>query len=141
MEKSILMVMPKPERNETTLTSKELAKQIIEACKDAKGQEISVLDVSTVFGLSDYFIIVSGRSDRQSRGISNRILNDLKDAGVSPGAVEGYDDGQWILMDYGDVIVHVFYGPTREYYDLESLWLKAERISLPITEQDGQEAA
>ena len=141
MEKATLMGIRKPKRNETPLTSKELAKQIVEACEDAKGQEISVLDVSTVFGLSDYFVIVSGRSDRQSRGISNRILNDLKELGVSPEAVEGHDDGQWILMDYGDVIVHVFYGPTREYYDLESLWLKAERIPLPMAGQDGQEAA
>ncbi|MCB0317779.1 MAG: ribosome silencing factor [Bdellovibrionales bacterium] len=127
------MKIGRPKKKTTPANSKELAKQIVNACEEAKGQDLVILNVSEVFGLSDYFVIVSGRSDRQSQGISNRILNELKEVGVEPTAIEGYEGGQWILMDYDDVIVHVFYGPTRDYYDLESLWLSAEKITFPAS--------
>jgi ribosome-associated protein len=112
------------------LTPLELTTQIINACADAKGKDIAVLDVSKVFGLADYFIVVSGRSDRQVQGISNKVVDSLSRLGVHPAAREGLDEGQWVLLDYGDVIVHVFYEPARDHYDVESLWTKARRLEV-----------
>ncbi len=108
----------------------EVTKDIINSCLEAKGKDISVLDVSKNFGMSDYFVVVSGRSDRQVQGICNRILESLEKNGITPNSIEGYDDGQWVLIDCGDVVAHVFYEPLRSHYDLESLWFKAPRLDL-----------
>ena len=115
---------------EQTNQSFEITKDIINACMDAKGKDINVLDVSKVFGMSDYFIVVSGRSDRQVQGISNRILETLEKNGHTPVSVEGFEDGQWVLIDCGDIVAHVFYEPMRSHYDIESLWFKAQRLDL-----------
>lgn len=115
---------------EQSSQSFEITRDIINACMEAKGRDISVLDVSKSFGLSDYFIVVSGRSDRQVQGISNRILEMLDKNGLSPNSVEGYEEGQWVLIDCGDVVAHIFYEPLRSHYDLESLWFKAPRLDL-----------
>jgi len=115
---------------EHTNQSFEITKDIVNACMDAKGKDINVLDVSKVFGMSDYFVVVSGRSDRQVQGISNRILESLEKNGLSPVSIEGFDDGQWVLIDCGDVVAHIFYEPMRSHYDIESLWFKAQRLDL-----------
>ena len=112
------------------MESFELTTTVIEACQEAKGRDITVLNVSEVFDLSDYFIVVSGRSDRQVLGISNKILAKLNKMGHKPLSIEGLDDGHWVLMDFGDVIVHVFYEPAREHYDIEGLWINARRADV-----------
>jgi ribosome-associated protein len=110
------------------LSSLEVVEQVLEGCQTAKGQDVVVLDMNEVFDMTDYFIIVSGRSDRQAQGICNKVLARLAEQGVQPETVEGFDDGHWILVDLGDVILHIFYGPLREHYDLEGLWLKARKL-------------
>ena len=86
-----------------------------------------------MFDLSDYFIIASGRSDRQVQGISNKVLDAIQKLGLEVVSIEGMEEGQWVLIDLGDIVVHVFYEATREYYDFDSLWARAERIKLGNT--------
>jgi ribosome-associated protein len=112
-----------------------LAREIVEACGDAKGQDITVLDVSSIFDLASYFVVVSGRSDRQVQGIVNRVDERLSQSGVHPISREGYEEGHWALVDYGDVVMHVFYEPVREHYDIEGLWSRARKIDLQKSEK------
>jgi len=110
----------------------DLALKILECCSDAKGKDLTLLDVSGVFDLASFFIIVSARSDRQVQGISNRIAATLdSEYGISPISKDGLEEGHWVLMDYGDVIVHIFYEPTRDHYDLERLWKDAVHVPIP----------
>jgi ribosome-associated protein len=107
-----------------------VSKQIVQACEDVKATEVVVLDVATLSDFADYFIVASGRSDRQVQGITNRVIEELAKLGVRPLSVEGYEDGQWVLIDCGDVVAHVFYEPVRSEYDLESLWMRARKLDL-----------
>lgn len=93
-----------------------------------KALDIVVLDVSGLTSLADTFIICSGRSNRQVTAIAEFIRTDLKKQGVSLLSVEGLQEGHWVLMDYGDVVIHVFYDDVRRFYDLEGLWSDAPRI-------------
>ena len=113
----------------TPLSSKEIAYEIVEACQESKGKDVTAIDVTKEFGLSDYFIVVSARSDRQVQGIANRILESLDYYGHSPVTLEGMEKGHWVLMDWGDVVVHVFYEPLRAHYDIEGLWMNAPRVT------------
>ncbi len=97
---------------------------------DRKATDIVLLDVSGITTLADYFLICSGRSSRQVQGIAEAVQTRLRDLGVRPLGVEGEREGHWVLMDYGDVIVHIFYQPIRELYDLESLWSDGTVVSL-----------
>jgi ribosome-associated protein len=105
-------------------------KRVVNACEEVKGKDVSVLDVRTLSDLADFFVVVSGRSDRQVQGITNRVIEELLRSGARPISVEGYEDGQWVLVDCGDVVVHIFYEPAREFYDIESLWMRAKRLSM-----------
>ena len=98
---------------------------------DKKAYDLVLLEVSEVTSIADYFIICSGRSDRQVQSIAQGIEEDVGKEGISPLSVEGQTRGQWLLMDFSDVIVHVFYQPVREFYDLEGLWSHAPRVDLP----------
>jgi ribosome-associated protein len=109
----------------------EIVRLAVEAAQDAKGFEITALDISKVFPLCDCFLIISGRSDRHVQGIANKIRSTLADNKHKPISVEGLDRGQWVLIDYGNVLVHVFYAPERERYNLETLWVGATRITIP----------
>jgi ribosome-associated protein len=93
-----------------------------------KALDIVVLDVSGLTSLADTFIICSGRSNRQVTAIADYIRTDLKKQGVAPLSVEGLQEGHWVLMDYGDIVIHVFYDDVRRFYDLEGLWSDAPRI-------------
>jgi ribosome-associated protein len=105
-----------------------LTRAVIAACEDAKGKEITVLGMKGVSDVADYYVVVSGRSDRHVQGICNRILGALDDRGMEPYSVEGYDDAHWVILDCGDVLVHVFYEPVRKHFDIESLWGRAPRL-------------
>lgn len=98
---------------------------------DRKAYDLELLDVAKVTSVADYFLICTGRSDTQVRAIAQHIEESLAAEGIRPLALEGYARGQWVLMDYGDVVVHIFYQPIRGFYDLEGLWLKAPRVQLP----------
>jgi ribosome-associated protein len=98
---------------------------------DKKAYDLVLLEVSEVTSIADYFIICSGRSDRQVQSIAQGIEQDLGKEGIKPLSVEGQSRCQWLLMDFTDVIVHVFFQPVREFYDLEGLWSHAPRVDLP----------
>ncbi len=107
----------------------------IKAILGRKATNVVVLDVADLTSYADVFIICSGRSNRQVSAIADFIKTDLKKHKIKPLSVEGAKDGHWVLLDYGHVIIHVFYGPVREFYDLEGLWDDAERIMTPSLEK------
>lgn len=108
----------------------ETCLDILKSCVNAKAKSPVVLDVSQVFDLADTFILVSGRSDRHVQGICNSILSCLEEKSIKPYSVEGFDQGHWVLLDFNNIIVHVFHEEDRELYDLESLWIKAKQYRL-----------
>ena len=111
------------------MDSKTLALRLTELAFDKKAFNMKVLDVGRTAGYTDYLIICSGRSDRQVQAITEHIALTLKkEDRVIPNGVEGERLGQWVLMDYGDVVVHVFNAPVREFYDLDSLFGDAEKL-------------
>jgi ribosome-associated protein len=101
------------------------------AALDKKAVDLVVLDVTGLTSIADYLVICTGRSDRQVQAIAQAIDEELRKDGTRPIAIEGMTRGQRVLMDYTDVIVHVFYKPVREFYDLERLWEHAPRVQLP----------
>ena len=114
------------------MNSEEIALAIAELASDRKAVEIVQLDLRGLTSLADYFVICTGRSDRQARAIPEGIQLGLKhDHGIVPTRIDGTTDANWILMDYADVIVHVFTPETREYYRLEQLWGEAPTVELP----------
>jgi len=108
--------------------SQILAKRLCEEALAKKGEDLVILDVRERSTYADYIIIVSVRSSRHAQGLADHVEEELYKEGFSPQGVEGKTEGQWILMDYGDVILHVFFEPVREVYDLEGLWMDVPRI-------------
>ena len=108
----------------------DLVRKVVEFCLEAKGIDIVVVDVQNNFAFADYFVIVSGRSDRQVQGICSRVLQGLAKEKIRPLSVEGLDQGHWVLIDLEDLILHVFYEPLRDHYDLESLWTQTKKYSV-----------
>lgn len=98
---------------------------------EKKARDLVVLEVRELTSIADYFIICSGSSDRQVQSIAQGIEENLSETGHSPLSVEGANRGHWVLMDFSDVIVHIFYEPVREFYDLDGLWGHAPRVELP----------
>jgi ribosome-associated protein len=98
---------------------------------ERKAYDLVVLEVREFTSIADYFILCSGRSDRQVQSIAQGLEQNAGEEGIKPYAVEGVQRGHWVLMDFSDVIVHVFYEPVREFYDLDGLWGHAPRAQLP----------
>lgn len=99
---------------------------------EKKAFNVRLLKVEGVSSLTDYLIIASGRSDRQVQSVAESVRMGLKkDHETSPLAVEGMNEGRWVLLDYGDVMVHVFQEPVREFYDLDGLWSEAAELPIP----------
>jgi len=103
----------------------------VKAALGKKASGLLVLDVRGLTSIADIFIICSGRSTRQVTAIGDHIQTELKEKGIRPLGVEGMQDGHWVLLDYGHVIIHVFYESTRSFYNLEGLWADAPRIETP----------
>lgn len=99
-----------------------------EAAEDKLAENLVILDVSEVTDFAQYFIIASGTSDRQVQAIADNIQDKMKENKILPVGIEGYNEGKWILMDYDDVIIHIFYEPMRALYDLERLWHDAKKV-------------
>ena len=119
----------KQERSQTT--PETILSAVIERAADRKAEEIVTLDLRAIGAIADYFVICTGRSDRQCRAIHDAIHLGLKaEHGMLPARVEGVSEGRWILMDYLDVVVHVFTPETRERYRLEQLWREAPATRL-----------
>lgn len=109
----------------------ELLQQIADLAADKKASEIVALDLRSIVGYTDFFLICSGNSDRQTKAIFDGIYQGLKHkTGIIADRVEGLPQAHWILLDYGDVIVHIFTPETRDYYRLEQLWGEAPGVEL-----------
>jgi ribosome-associated protein len=110
----------------------ELKKQVssaIQACLDKKGEELSILEMEKGSGaFTDYFVLCSGTNPRQIQAIADEVELRLKSAGLRPTHVEGYNQADWVLIDYVDFVVHVFSEKARKFYDLERLWKSAKRL-------------
>ena len=113
-----------------TLTACERARKCAELAFDKKAFDIRVLDISRVSSIADYLVIISGASDKQNQAIADSIRTGLKKYGKVQD-MEGVSEGKWIVMDYGDVLVHIFHEPLRRYYDLDGLWGMAPELELP----------
>ena len=111
--------------------SRKRALLCVNASLEKKAKDLVILNVKEISGFADYFIICSGTSDRQVRAIASAIQENLKKAGILPLGVEGEATGRWILLDYDDVILHVFLESVRTFYDLERLWSEAPRMAVP----------
>lgn len=98
---------------------------------EKKAYDLVLMEVSQLTSLADYFLICTGRSDTQVQAITQSIEDNLGRLGSRPLSIEGYTSGQWVVMDYGDVVVHIFFEPVREFYALERLWGRAPRVRLP----------
>jgi len=107
--------------------SSELVELVEDSMNDLKAAEIRVLDVSAMTSITDFMVIASGTSDRHVRSIANRVVERAKQAGHGALGVEGHEYGEWVLVDLGDVVVHVMQPATRDFYKLENLWAMQEQ--------------
>lgn len=129
--------------------SKMLAREKAEFCAlvalDHKAEDLILLKVTELSTITDYFVICTGRSSRHVLAIADHIEMSLGKRGIKPLGIEGRQQGHWVLLDYDDVVVHVFYEPVRRFYDLESLWSDAEKILVrketPADKQTENEAS
>lgn len=115
---------------ESNLDSLDMAHLALAAARSLKAEEPVILDLREVTSIADTFLIVSGRSDRQIRSIADQIELTLKGVGERALGIEGYREGRWVLMDFVDLVVHVFVPEVREHYNLERLWSDAPRIDV-----------
>ena len=124
--------MAKTEKRKKSVRLPQQVVQAVAAAEDKKASDVLVLDLRKAAGFTDYFILCSGSNARQIRAIADSVVAALADAGgVKPAHVEGYDRGEWVLLDYFDFIVHVFQPETRLFYGLERLWGSAEQVEIP----------
>jgi ribosome-associated protein len=110
-------------------TSKKMALMAVEALEDRKGEDVKVIDISEISTLADYFIIAGGSNINQVQAMADNVQEVLGRAGFMTKNVEGYASGNWILLDFGDIIVHVFDNENRLFYDLERIWRDGKLIS------------
>ncbi len=112
------------------LTSK-IVDAAVDYALDKKGFDLKLFDVRELSSLTDYLLILSGRSDRQVQAIAENIRTEFKHQHeLLPLAIEGMDQGRWVLLDYGEVMIHVFQPDVREFYDLEGLWSEAPEVAV-----------
>ena len=112
------------------MTSRELAKLACECIEDKKGIDIKVIDISKISVIADYFIIAGGNNARQIQTIADNIEETLGKVGVTPKSIEGYHSSNWILMDYRDVVIHIFNQEERLFYDLERIWADGQTVEI-----------
>ncbi len=108
----------------------ELAKICAKVALDAKAEELIVLDVKGISSFTDYFVIMSGRSTRHVQGLAEIIEGEMHSKRINTSHAEGLEEGMWVLLDFGDVVVHIFYHEQRKFYDLEGLWHDARPVSI-----------
>jgi ribosome-associated protein len=127
---------PSDEKRDWSLASdsaRETATAIAVAALDKKAMGLEILDVAGKVDYADFLVIMTGRSDRHAQALAQGIEEALKKKGVRPVAVEGFPHATWVLMDFGDVVVHVFQNDSRQLYDIEGLWLDAQRLPVPVS--------
>lgn len=104
------------------MEAKEMVKIAINALEEKKAENIRVIDISKVSVLADYFIIAEGKNRNQIQALTDSVEKDLGKAGAAPKQIEGYESANWVLMDYADIIIHIFDNENRLFYDLERIW-------------------
>ncbi|MDD3693594.1 MAG: ribosome silencing factor [Oscillospiraceae bacterium] len=112
------------------MESKDLARLIIGSLNNHKASNIKIIGIRDLTIIADYFVIAEGTSSTQVKALADYVETELDDHGIKPSRVEGYPSANWILIDYGSVIVHVFYSETRQFYDLERLWKDGQQLEL-----------
>ena len=112
------------------MMSKDLAKIAVKALEDKKGEDITVIDISEISVLADYFIIAGGSNRSQIQAMADNVDEYLSKNGGSLKQIEGYDAGNWVLLDFQDVIIHIFDKENRLFYDLERIWRDGKRINI-----------
>ena len=130
-----------PKRS-TSLPPIALARLAAQACLDSKATDVVVLDLKNVSDVTDFFVIASGTSDTHVRSTAERVMEELDRAGSGVHHAEGVTQGRWVLLDFVDVVVHVFHPTLRQFYQLERLWSDAEPVALdrdvdPSVDQQG----
>jgi ribosome-associated protein len=122
--------MKKVQQQYRDLPAEELVKLICQAALDQKAENLVALDVRKISDFADYFVIMSGTSTRHVSGLADAIDRKIGSKRMMTGNTEGLGEGTWVLLDYDDIIVHIFHSETRRYYDLEGLWHDAPRLDL-----------
>lgn len=106
----------------------ELAKAAASLLDEKKAENINVIKIEEISSLADYFVIATGRGSTHVRSLSDELEEKLKERGVAPARIEGYRSDSWILLDYASVVVHVFTGEARDFYDLDRLWADGRKV-------------
>lgn len=125
---------PTPKDSGSSLDKSEavrLSKEVMRIAVEQKALDVRGLDLESVSDIADCFVILSGNSQRHVQGITDKIKAYLREAGETPLTSTGQDNGDWVLLDYGNLVIHLFYEPTRQYYKIDELWKEAEEIPLP----------
>lgn len=120
-----------PQPKKPAIALEEKVALCVSMVEEKKAEEVLVLDLRGVSSMTDYFLICHGSSDRLVQAISDHLLEMMKEKGVRALGVEGYTEGRWILLDFGDLVIHVFFEETRRFYDLERLWGHAPQLYPP----------
>ncbi len=113
-----------------SLDGEQLADLCAKIAADNKGEDIVILDVRKISSFTDFFVILSGRSTRHVQALAESLENELRSKRVSSSRAEGLSEGKWVLLDFADVVVHIFYHEQRDFYDLEGLWHDAPRVEV-----------
>lgn len=116
--------------DKTPLTPRERALECARLALDKKAIDVKIMEIGRLSSIADYLVLASGRSDKQTQAIAESVKKGLKKYGKALD-VEGLKEGNWIVIDYGDVLVHVFQEEIRRYYDLDGLWASADRVEIP----------
>lgn len=127
----------KNKKKKKVTESKERALLCAKAALETKAEDPVVLDVTGLASFTDYMVIVSGRSNRQVQAITEKILEAIHGAASRPLGIEGEREARWVLIDWGDVVVNVFYHEERGVYDLEKLWDDGRKVQIPGLEEEG----
>ena len=122
--------MKKVHKDFQDASSLELARFAAQAALDKKAEDLVVLDVRGLSSFTDFFVIMSGRSTRHVKGLAQAVDAALRHKNVKDGNTEGLGEGHWVLLDYNDVIVHIFYNEDRNFYNIEGLWHDAPRVEM-----------
>ena len=112
------------------LEEKQMIETIIKALDSKRAEDIRLIGIKDLTIVADYFVIANGTSSTQTKALADEVEFQLKQKGVEPTRTEGYQGANWIVLDYGEIVVHVFYKETREFYNLERLWQDGEQIDI-----------
>jgi ribosome-associated protein len=124
-------ISSKTTRRKPTIEPLNSAITIATLALDKKATDLAVIDVRNLASYADFVVVCSGASDRQVSALAQTISKTMSQAGVKCRGIEGKDSGRWVLMDFGDVVVHIFYDPIRAAYDIEGLWPEAPHVAIP----------